>query len=81
VLCREAARIRWCAVKPHQYDIVRKDDDKYAVWLESASDLNTAESRIRELTSVWPGEFLVIDQQTHRIVAIAVSNAEIHSHS
>ena len=68
-------------MKPHQYDIVRKDDDKYAVWLESASDLHTAESRIRELTSVWPGEFLVVDQQTHRILAIAVSSDKIHSHS
>ena len=26
-------------------------------------------SRIRELVSVWPGEFQVIDQQSHQIVA------------
>jgi hypothetical protein len=67
-------------MKPHEYDIVRKDDDSYAVWLESASDLDAAESRIQELTSVWPGEFLVIDQQTHQIVAKAVSNTGMHSH-
>jgi hypothetical protein len=51
------------------YDIVRKDEDRYAVWLESADDLSAAEERIEELTSVWPGEFQVVDQRSHQIVA------------
>jgi hypothetical protein len=37
-----------------RYDIVRKDD-KSAIWLEAASDLSTAESRIAELELCWPG--------------------------
>jgi hypothetical protein len=31
------------------YDIIRKDHDKLALWLEAASDLRAAESRIAEL--------------------------------
>jgi hypothetical protein len=56
----------------HHYDIIRKDRDHYAVWLESAADLGAAESRIEELTTVWPGgEFQVIDQRSHQVVARA----------
>jgi hypothetical protein len=56
----------------HQYDIVRKDENHYAVWLESAADLPAAESRIEELTTVWPGgEFQVVDQKSHQVVARA----------
>jgi hypothetical protein len=56
--------------KFHHYDIVRKDHDHYAVWLESAPDLRAAESRIEELTTLWPGgEFQVVDQQSHQVVA------------
>jgi hypothetical protein len=55
-------------VKPHHYDIVRKEGQKL-LWLEDAADLDSAESRIRELTSFWPGEFQVMDQQNHRLVA------------
>ena len=41
--------------KLHQYDIVRKEQNHYAVWLESAPTFGAAESRIEELTTVWPG--------------------------
>ncbi len=60
-------------MRSHHYDIVRKEDDTRSVWLESISDLSVAESRIEELTSFWPGEFQVVDQQTHRIIATAGS--------
>lgn len=56
-------------MKLHHYDIVRQEDDKSAIWLEAVSDLNTAESRIQELASFWPGEFQVMDQPSHQIVA------------
>jgi hypothetical protein len=39
------------------------------MWLEDAEDLDSAESRIRELVSYWPGEFQILDQDSHRIVA------------
>ncbi len=68
--------IRRLQVKSHHYDIVRKEDDRYAVWLEAASDLNTAESRIEELTSFWPGEFQIMDQQNHQIVEKIISPSD-----
>ena len=43
-------------MKLHRYDIVRKEGEKL-LWLEDTADLDSAESRIRELTSFWPGEF------------------------
>jgi Trm5-related predicted tRNA methylase len=42
-------------MKWHHYDIVRKASDKSAIWLDAASDLSAAESRIAELTSFWLG--------------------------
>ena len=59
-----------------RYDIVRKEKDKSAIWLEVASDLNTAESRIEELTSLWPGEFQIMDRQNHRIVEKIISPSD-----
>ena len=56
-------------MKPNHYDIVRKEGEKL-LWLEDAADLDSAESRIRELTSVWPGEFQVMDQRNNQQVAI-----------
>jgi hypothetical protein len=55
-------------IKQYHYDIVRKEGEKL-LWLEDAADLDSAESRIRQLTSFWPGEFQVIDQQNHLLVA------------
>jgi hypothetical protein len=50
------------------FDIIRKDYNKSAMWLEAALDLSTAESRIAELELCWPGEFQIMDQQSHQIV-------------
>jgi len=55
-------------MRRHHYDIVRKEGEKL-LWLEDAVDLDSAESRIRQLTSFWPGEFQVMDQQNHLPVA------------
>jgi hypothetical protein len=63
-------------MKSRHYDIVRKDHDKSAIWLETASDLNTAESRIEELTSFWPGEFQIMDQQNHQVVEEIISASD-----
>jgi len=69
--------MRFCDMKLHHYDIVRQEDDKSATWLEAVSDLNTAECRIQELVSLWPGEFQVVDQQSHQIIA-RVNGLPIH---
>jgi hypothetical protein len=64
------------SMKSHHYDIVRKEDDKSAIWLEAAPDLTTAESRIHELTSFWPGEFQIMDQQNHQMVEKIISPSD-----
>lgn len=59
--------MRFCDMKLHHYDIVRQEDDKSAIWLEAVSDLNTR-CRTQELVSLWPGQFQVVDQQSHQII-------------
>jgi hypothetical protein len=56
-------------VKSGHYDIVRKENESRLLWLESAGDLDRATSRVHELTSFWPGEFQVMDQDSHQLVA------------
>jgi hypothetical protein len=63
-------------MKSQHYDIVRKEGTKGSVWLEAASDLNTAESRIEELASFWPGTFQIMDQRNHRIVEETIGPSE-----
>jgi hypothetical protein len=63
-------------MKSHHYDIVRREDNKSAIWLEAAPDLNTAESRLHELVSFWPGEFQIMDQQNHQIVEKIISSSD-----
>ena len=68
MLSEEHWSARSCkVVKPHHYGIVRKEGEKL-LWLEDVTDLDSAESRIRGLTSFWPGEFQVMDQQSHQLV-------------
>jgi len=61
----------------HRYDIVRKETEGRRLWLEAAEDLGSAAARIRELTSFWPGEFEVMDQDNHQLVA----TIEVRAHS
>jgi hypothetical protein len=49
--------------------MVRKENESRLLWLESAGDLDRATSRVHELTSFWPGEFQVMDQDSHQLVA------------
>ena len=56
-------------MKSVHYDIVRRENERKLLWLESAEDLNSAKSRVQELTSFWPGEFQVLDQDSHQVVA------------
>jgi len=67
--------------KLHHFDIVRKDNDRYAIWLESATNLGAAASRIAELTQVWPGEFQVVDRQSHQVVARMFGVPRDYSHT
>ena len=72
---------RHYSIKSHHYDIVRKGDNKSAIWLEAAPDLKTAESRIHELAFSWPGEFQIMDQQNHQIVEKIIGPSDgTHGH-
>jgi hypothetical protein len=51
-----------------RYDIVRKDNEKALVWLESAADLGIAKSRVEQLLSFWPGEYQIFDLRTNEVV-------------
>jgi hypothetical protein len=66
-------------MKSQHYDIVRNEGTKGSVWIEAAADLNTAESRIEELASFWPGKFQIMDQQNHQIVEEILSPSD-HNH-
>src|ERR1700720_575127 len=66
-------------MKSQHYDIVRKESPKRSVWLEAASDLNTAESRIEELASFWPGTFQIMDQRNHPIVEETIGPSDRNS--
>ena len=64
------------AVKLLRFDIVRKVAEQTLLWLEDATDLERAISRIQELASVWPGEFDVMDQCSHQVVAKVIGPAD-----
>jgi hypothetical protein len=52
-----------------RYDILRRENPKAAIWLESSADLNTAKSRIKQIVSFWPGRYEVIEHASQRVVA------------
>lgn len=51
-----------------RYDIVRRENEKAAFWLEGAPELNAAKSRVEELRSFWPGEYQIFDLATKELV-------------
>ena len=59
-------------VNSRHYDIVRRENQGRLLWLGDVEDLENAKSRIKKLASFWPGEFAVLDQQTHGVLAEVV---------
>jgi hypothetical protein len=51
----------------HSYDIFRRDAGG-EVWVEAVRDLETAKSRIIELSAERPGQYLVFNQRSGRMV-------------
>jgi hypothetical protein len=51
-----------------RYDIVRRENEKAAFWLEGAPELSAAKSRVEELRSFWPGEYQIFDLATKELV-------------
>lgn len=50
------------------YDILKKDAVAL-VWVEAVHDLQTARSRVKELTAGSQTEYVIFDQRTRKIVA------------
>ena len=57
------------------FDILQKIGDLNFLWIEAAGDLRAAKARIVELQELTPGEYVVFDQRTQRIVAEVKSRA------
>ena len=51
------------------YDIFKRGDRGTLVWIEAAVDLEKAKSRILELSAEAPGQYVVFNQATGRMVA------------
>ena len=51
------------------FDLFKKDTLGNPVWIDAVADLVTARCRLKELASVYPGEYFVFDQHTSRVVA------------
>jgi hypothetical protein len=54
--------------KSRRYDIVRRESEKAAFWLEGAVELSAAKLRVEELLSFWPGEYQIFDLETKQVV-------------
>ena len=53
---------------PHLDILMRHSDGSY-VWLEAAHDLESAKVRLRELSTINPGEYFVFDHRAQKVVA------------
>ena len=49
-------------------DIFKEDMSGNPVWIDAVGNLESARSRLRQLVSVFPGEYFVFDQRSRRIV-------------
>jgi hypothetical protein len=64
-------------MEPAQYDILRREKNKAAIWLETSADLTTARFRIKQIISFWPGTYQVVERDSQRIVAAVGSGARL----
>lgn len=58
-----------CHMVSQSYDIFRRDPGGHPVWLEAARDLETAKTRIIELSAAAPGQYVVFSQRSGRMVS------------
>jgi|ERR1051326_474922 len=56
-------------MEPTTYDILRREQGKSGIWLETSADLSTARRRIKQIISFWPGRYVVVERESQRIVA------------
>ena len=60
-----------------RYDIVRREGEKAAFWLEAAPELSVAKTRVEELLSFWPGEYQIFDLETKQAVLTASELSDV----
>lgn len=51
-----------------RFDIVRREGEKAAFFLEAAPELSAARSRVEQLRAFWPGEYQIFDLETKQVV-------------
>ena len=56
------------------FEILKKEPAGSFRRFESVSDLASANIRIKELTTLSPGEYVVFDQRTHNVIPAAPSS-------
>jgi hypothetical protein len=54
---------------PPSFDIFRRDAGGHLVWVEAVQDLETAKSRVIELSATAPGQYAVFSQRSGRMVS------------
>jgi hypothetical protein len=50
------------------FDLLRRDPDGSFIWLEAAADLGLARTRLHELASRIPGEYVLFDHTCQRTI-------------
>jgi hypothetical protein len=53
------------------FDILKKEPDGLFRRCEAVNDLESANSRIKDLRGLSPGEYVVVDQRTQNVVVSA----------
>ena len=56
------------------FDILKKKPEGSFRWFEAVNDLESANIRIKELTTLSQGEYVVFDQRTHNAIAVGRSS-------
>lgn len=51
------------------YDILKKDGLHGPAWVEAVADFEEAKVRAHQLAASTPGEYIVFNQQTQKVVA------------
>ena len=55
-----------------QFDIFKTDRNGNVVWLEVATDLESAKARVEAIGKSDPGEYLILDQHSGAKIAIKI---------
>jgi hypothetical protein len=55
------------------FDILKKKPEGSFGRFEAVNDLASANIRIKELLALTPGEYIVLDERTHNVIAVGRS--------